>query len=485
MPMNKIRKVLSIVFLTLILSLVFISATSVKFKAEENYGLALQLDETSGDTGDTATIGFDDYVIQGDHIGIKLDSVKAVNQNGANVTWTMLQIALFDKDGNKYYTRQLNGETTSSGVTVPSFDDDGNYQGTTYGYSYIWPTINFYGTVYIPLSEFTTTDNEVLEVGDTINSVSITHNSKSNSRTKMLTYFFELVEADLTIPDFSNQWVGDVHILHSFDKVSSKNSLSNKKQILDFTTVPIDEVQLEGKNMYARKMEKSEYDSIVGEGTQADTETWKKTYTTSGQKFSFEPVDNGIYNEALFWKYGMYFEDYDANLNSYGSLGFATAFTDWTDALGLTIYVKSLQSHPASFNLEFAEKEDGGAERWNLNGDLYRTIYAYDINTGEEYGFHSLVVCELPANFEGWIRIPFSEYEVPSWSLANAWCDGKLTLSKPHGNIYITSQFVKNDSSMFIFDNVGLYYHDFEVGKLFDRTKLSIKECLELEGYGR
>ena len=60
--MNKIRKVLSIVFLTLILSLVFISTTSVKFKAEENYGLALQLDETSGDTGDTATIGFDDVV---------------------------------------------------------------------------------------------------------------------------------------------------------------------------------------------------------------------------------------------------------------------------------------------------------------------------------------------------------------------------------------------------------------------------------------
>ena len=64
MPMSNFKKVLSILFLTLILSLVFLSASSIKIMAEENYGLALQLDETSGDTGDTATISFDDYNVE-------------------------------------------------------------------------------------------------------------------------------------------------------------------------------------------------------------------------------------------------------------------------------------------------------------------------------------------------------------------------------------------------------------------------------------
>ena len=90
---------------------------------------------------------------------------------------------------------------------------------------------------------------------------------------------------------------------------------------------------------------------------------------------------------------------------------------------------------------------------------------------------------EVPANFEGWIRVPFGEYNCPNWSQAYSYTDGIFDLNKPHTNFFLTSQFIKNDGVSFLLDNVGIYYEDFVAGKLFDAEKPSIKECLEMENY--
>lgn len=62
--------------------------------------------------------------------------------------------------------------------------------------------------------------------------------------------------------------------------------------------------------------------------------------------------------------------------------------------------------------------------------------------------------------------------------MALEYTDGIYVENKPHTNIYITSQFILNDNVTMYFDNIGLYYSEFEAGKLFDRTLPSIAECL-------
>ena len=93
----------------------------------------------------------------------------------------------------------------------------------------------------------------------------------------------------------------------------------------------------------------------------------------------------------------------------------------------------------------------------------------------------TLHVAFIPANFKGWVRIPFSNYTVPSWSAANAYSDGVYEPDAQHPAIYITSQFVLNDNVVMYFDNIGVYYNDFEVGTLFDRKLPSIADCLKGE----
>lgn len=476
------------VFLTLIISLLLtlFAVLPMSVYGDAEYGLAIQLNESNGDLSDSITFTLDDYVTNCDHLGFKLNPSRAIDQNGNKPMWSMFQMSVTDSDGNVYWTRQTHGETTDSGKYVPSFDENGNFVKTTYGYSYIWPKIGFYGTVYIPYEEMTTSEGAALEKGTTLTSLKITHNSKSNARREMLTFFFEMVDANVSVGSTSSTWIGDVRVLNDFNSQSTNSGVSNRTQIIDFTKLdPESEVVTLSENakMFARRMTKEEYDGVL-DLVKDNVSVWKANFGTSGQKFDYYPIDNGDYNEALCWKYGIYYEDYDSKLNSYGSLTVPISETNWKGALGLTIYVKNYQSYPCSFNLEFSEQENGGAERWNLNNDFYRMIYCYDVNTGEEYAFHSLNVCELPANFEGWIRIPFSQYECPPWSVAYTWTDAILDLDKKHTSIFITSQFVKNDSVMMMFDNVGLYYQDFEVGKLFDRSKPSIKDCLEMDYNG-
>lgn len=454
--------------------------------AEEYFekGLTLQLDE-SNTVNDKISFAIDHYVTSGNVIGIKMSPKDAIDQNGNVPAWSMFQIEVQDEDNNKYYTRQTHGETTSSGVYLPAFDETGNYCKVTYGYSFIWPKLGFYGTIYLPYEQLSTNDGKTLTKGTSITSISLVHNSKTNARKKMTTHLFSLTDATLNEIDTKETWIGDVKVLQSFDKILGKQYLNEEKIILNLSELEPNSSLISYSNnckMYLRETTEEEIKTLKAIREDVDA-TWKSNYATNGQKFEFYSANNQEYHEALIWKYGSYLEDYDSSLNAYGSLNIPVSTSNWKNALGLTLYVKNYQSYPSSFNLEFVEKEEGGNERWNLNGSLYRKIYAYDVNTNEEFAFYSLVVCELPANFEGWIRIPFSEYNCPDWNLAYDYSDGILDFDKEHTVIYLTSMFAKNDQAKFLFDNIGLYYEDFEVGKLFDRSKLSIRECLQLENY--
>lgn len=443
----------------------------------------LQLDESNGDLSDYMDIVFDPKDIVGTHIGIKLNVEHAVDQNGNTPIWNMLRFEFYDTDDKVYTTAQSSEYTTSSPDYVPAVTANDLAIDIVWGYGHLWPLLDFYGVIYIPWYKTNggIEENPTFKPND-IYKIRIGTNTKDNSRQEIKVNLFEIVDATYKGNHKDETWIGDVKVLHDFELKGDGFELETHSKLLDLTMIdPLSEDIVFSPNakLYARKMTQEDYIALLEKtNSYSELDAWKENYSTTGQKFDYSFFDNGKYSKGLQWTYGSYLLTYDPTLNSYGALALSVQDDDWQGALGLTFWVKNPQNYPVSFNLEFSESEEGGSERWNLNSIYYKQIYAYNTVTGAEFSFNTLNVLYLPAGFEGWIRIPFSQYEVPSWSLANPWSDGVLDLSKSHNQIWITSQFVINDGITMYFDNIGLYYGEFEIGKLFDRQYPSIFDRL-------
>ena len=447
-------------------------------QADEKAPLTLELtEEHRGSGSDYLEIEFDKQEIKGTHIGIKINPVYAVDQNGNNPVWSMFRFIFTDSDGNTWDTDNFNGEDT----TISAATTDGTKTSVTWMYSYLWPKQGFYGTMYLPWYRTNGgSEKNPTKAPSDIVKVRIQHNSSyTTARREMLAHFFCLTDAIVDETEKIER-IGDVKILEDFD--ADLLNVTEEKILYDFSATDLESiVWSDNKAMTARFATQEELDDIEETEKNSAENSWKSRFSVSGQKFAYNPVANiSGYGNALKWEYGSYYDEYDSALNSYGSLGVTLSGDkqDFAGALGLTVWVKNPQSYPVSFNLEFSEAEEGGAERWNLNGTLYRTLWFYDTVTGEEFSASTLNVAYIPASFCGWVRIPFSQYACPDWSMALEYTDGIYDENKPHTNIYITSQFVVNDNVTMYFDNIGLYYSEFEAGKLFDRTLPSIAECL-------
>lgn len=208
-------------------------------------------------------------------------------------------------------------------------------------------------------------------------------------------------------------------------------------------------------------------------------------FTFSGQRsvMGFESLNN---SDAL--KYYLDSQDYDASKNAYAGIHVnfeSLDSTDWSGAKGLTVYVKNSESYEVSFAVEFFQfnTTTGRYEQYNLNnsGNKYKTVYAYNTKTGEEFSYHTQTFTRIPANFEGWIRIPFSQYDAPEWSLAPDYGNkGVLDFTKnPVMKVSITRLFSSNQETTLLIDNIGVYYNDFIAGKSFISELPSIRECME------
>lgn len=444
--------------------------------AEEKPPLTLQLSEEVRGTGaDYLEIDLGNLEITGTHIGIKVNPVYAIDQNGNKPIWSMFYFRFTGADGNTYSTINYNGVNTA----VPAATIDGAATSVTWMYSYLWPLQGFYGTMYLPWSLLNGgTGENPAQAPSAITKIRIQHNSAyTTARREMLAHFFTLTDAVVTEPQ-TVQTVGDVKILEDFE---TQKLGVEERVIYDFADADLNSVSWSAnKAMSARFATQAETDAIGELAQNAAAASWKSKFTVSGQHFAYMP-EEAAYGTALKWEYGSYYDEYDSSLNSYGSLAISLAADkrDFSGAKGLTLWVKNPQAYPVSFNLEFAESENGGSERWNLNGTSYRTLYFYDTQTGEEFSAPTLNVAYIPANFCGWVRIPFSMYAVPDWSMAYEWTDGVYDEEKEHTAIYITSQFILNDNVTMYFDNVGLYYSEFQVGGLFSGRLPGIAELLE------
>lgn len=215
------------------------------------------------------------------------------------------------------------------------------------------------------------------------------------------------------------------------------------------------------------------------------TELHDKFYL-SGQLSDYSVAAGGAEGNALY--YNLDLSVYDAGKNSYAGVHFnfgKRAATDWSGAKGITVYVENTADYLVSFALEIFQYnlETGLLEQYNLNdvGQKYKTVYTYNVETGEEFSYHTQTFTRVPANFKGWIRIPFSQYAAPAWSTSPTYGnEGVLDFDKnPVVKISITRLFNANQDTEIILDDIALYYSDFGVGNLFDDSKPSIRECIE------
>lgn len=461
---------------------------NIIFSSEiENLPLTLQLDEGNGDLYDYVEFTFPKYNIKGDYVGFKLN-VEAAEKSGAPVKWNQFKLTFYDDLGQAYNVNTPNDITTSNPYTLTAFSANGEKTEVVWGHSYIWPMVGFYGTVYIPWAKMNlgTDENPTLKPSY-ISKIKIQLDTRTSMRNKIIANLFSVVDTDFTIPTIEESWIGDVRILNSFSYVSNDEFIKEHGTILDFSSYNTSMITFSPQaKLYAKKMNEADYHQLLNNtGDGSDFSAWKSNYLREGQYFNYQPFNNGIYGEGLHWQFGKFYQDFDQSINRYGKLTIKPSIDNWENALGITFWVKNENSRPISFNIEFDEQERKGFERWSLQGTKVKRIFVYNLITKEEYGFNTEYDLYLPANFEGWVRIPFSEFEVPEWSLLYGHTDGVLDLNKPHPTLYLTSNFRWNDNVSFKIDNLGIYYEEFEVGKLFDRTLPSIADALKMSGYKR
>ncbi len=157
----------------------------------------------------------------------------------------------------------------------------------------------------------------------------------------------------------------------------------------------------------------------------------------------------------------------------------AKNWSDLTGALGFSVYVKNTQDHIVDFNFEFSQTQENGTyERWGLNTADAR-VYAYDVNTGKERALAAMYGIYVPANFEGYMRIPFAVFSNPAWNYEG---DGIFDETCAMTGVYLSIFMERNSGVTLVIDEIGLYYEEFTLGGF--RGGKSIHECMQSDRFG-
>ena len=114
------------------------------------------------------------------------------------------------------------------------------------------------------------------------------------------------------------------------------------------------------------------------------------------------------------------------------------------------------------------------AERWNVQ--LGAMIMYYDINTKQEFIRVAKPSIVIPVGFEGYIRIDFSQYSVPSWCTIG---DMQLDLSATMSGFFVTTDCSNNEGLSFVISDFGVYFNNTSISTLFEESNISIRNNME------
>ncbi len=433
---------------------------------------------------------------------VALDSAHTVTGNcaavkvyvkNASLPAVLMSVSLTDSAGKTYKSNTFDAGKASA-VDYAAAGDEYKKLNRVKDSEFIEVPYGFYGTVYLPYASF---NRNAGETPADIQSVEVGFGAQSLG--------YDTLEADIQ----------KVYVFGVYDAAfdEEKRAESARSTIVDYSEKAIADISVDGDTLVLAKADEYDMDSLeyaynhkkdackqIGdvkivndfdipaaltalnaEKAQADR-LWR--YSKMGQTSEYSFVESGISGEML--KYTLPTEQNPDVSNVYSSLHFNLAddAQDWSGAKGITCWVKNPAATEYSVNFEiflYNDKTDI-LEQYNLNSSssAYKTVYAYNTATGEEFSYNTQTFIRVPASFEGWLRIPFSQYEAPAWTMNKPYnSEGVFDIDRYKVYKISFSRLLKsNYGSTLYMDNLGAYYDDFSVGGLFDKTKPSIKECM-------
>lgn len=439
-----------------------------------------------------------------EYLGVTLSSPKAVQGNALAVTvyvknvslpTSQISLSVKDSQGKAYASTTFNAKK----VNAVEYTENGNVAtelNLLKNSEFIDVPYGFYGTVYVP---YTALNRDEGVTPADITSVSVGFGAQSLG--------YDSLEVDI-----QKVYVFGVHDV----TLDGDGAETARNTLVDFSELQTSGVAVEGDTLTLSKASEYDMDSLenfygnagvsckrIGDvkivhnfdlnadlvALNADEAAHDRlwTYSKMGQTCEYSFETSGVANSGDMLKYTLGTQQ-DPNVsNVYSSLHFNldNDAQDWLGAKGITCWVKNPASteYSVGFEVFLYNTETETLEQYNLNSatSLYKTVYAYNTATGEEFSYNTQTFVRIPANFEGWLRIPFSQYDAPNWStLAPYNNQGVFDTNKYKVQKISFSRLLKsNFGSTLYFDNLGVYYNDFSVGGLFETEKPSIKASLE------
>ncbi len=440
---------------------------------------------------------------QHEYLNVNLEQSKAVQGNTLgikvyvkNVSLPTAQVSLSVKDasGNEYKSNTFNAQKLNALKYGAQSDSkmqvlwlkNSEFFDVPYG---------FYGTVYIP---YTALNRNAETVPTEIKSVKVGFGAQSLG--------YDSLEVDIQ----------KVYVFGVYDiTLDNDGNETSKNVLVDFTDVAVNDIEVIGETLQLTKatsydMQSLEHNlehandtcerigdvkvvhnfdlkagltALDAEGASHDR-LW--TYSKMGQTCDYSFEASGVSDSGDMLKYTLGVQQ-DPNVsNVYSSLHFNLDgdSQDWSGAKGITCWIKNpaKTEYSMGFEIFLYNPTTNNVEQYNLNNinSLFKTVYAYNTKTGEEFSYNTQTFIRIPANFEGWIRIPFSQYDAPNWSTLEPYNNKGVFDTDNYRVVKMSfSRLLKsNFGSTLYFDNLGVYYNDFSVGGLFETDKPSIKDCL-------
>lgn len=372
-------------------------------------------------------------------------------------------------------------------VVLTSLNKTNNFIEVPYG---------FYGYVYIPFSSFSSPA--------AVSSVTVGFGAQSLGYDSLLediqnVYVFGAYDVTLdlaTCTESSRNTIVDYTALEPSAVTQTENAVTQIKKATDYDMQSLqyayahktDECARIGDVKIAQNFDlNASLSELDGGGAATDR---RRTFSRMGQNSDITFVPSGLAGGGEMLSYRVA-DDRVGDANAYASVHFNLAYDaqDWSGAKGVTVYVENPGMAKYSFGVEIFlyNTKTGKTEQYNLNpadGASYRKVYAYNVETGEEFSYNTQMFVRVPANFKGWLRIPFSEFQAPAWTKAEPYNNQGVfdTENYKVTKISFSRIFTDNAASTLFFDDLGAYYSDFSVGGMFDfsgASKPSMKQCLQ------
>ena len=213
------------------------------------------------------------------------------------------------------------------------------------------------------------------------------------------------------------------------------------------------------------------------------------TYDIGDNACSYHKEEDGMFVHIGPYEAGHQYGNYmclgmfDKGVTTDRKVAYRTVQGEKEYAKGITFYAENRSAKEIGLTLQFDETIPGKkdvSERWCVKG-YPAMYYAWDVVTGGDYLMYAKSdQVQIPVGFKGYIRVPFTSYQVPDWNAGAEGVDEILDLDNFSGNFFLTSDNTRFEDLEYFIKNVGLYFNETQKSNIFNMGKNSIAANMEL-----